>query len=177
MEGSPTGRDRAHRAAAGAGAGDPLPVLVLSLGVVGGLLLMATELTTVAWVDIPGRTCREVADLRAADRCGLSGLERHGGALLLLGALAVFMAVGAGRGASRPAGFALIAVAAVALGIGLLRDLPEAGRTGAIGITYEGASGRAGTGLYLEIAGGLLLAASGTLALVLVGRPPPDGAT
>lgn len=171
MEDSPASQVLAPQVGAGGrGAGHVgLPAVVLTLGVLGALLLVAAEFTTIARVEIPGRTCREVADLSAADRCELSGFERHGGALLLLGALAVLMAVGAARRGSRRAGLALITVATLVLGMALLRDLPEAGRTGAIGITYEGADGRAGAGLFIEIAGGLLLALAG--ALTLVGRP------
>ncbi len=142
-----------------------LPRAVLILGLAGAVSLVLAEFSTIASVEIPGRTCSEVADLRAVDRCELSGFERHGGALLLLGALAGLMAVGAGRGQSRPAAVAIVAIAIVALGLAILGDLPEAGEVGAIGISYEGAAGKAGTGLYLEIAGGVLLAAAGALSL------------
>ena len=101
-----------------------LTLLVLALGVAGGLLLMAGELSTVASVEIPGRTCREVANPGTADRCALNGFERHGGAFLLLGALALPMALGAARRGSRPAALALIAIAAIVLAFALLRDLP-----------------------------------------------------
>ena len=126
---------------------------------------MVAELSTIASVEIPGRTCREVADVKAVDRCELSGFERHGGALLLLGALAGLMAFGAARGHSRPAAAALIAIAVIVLTLAVVSDLPEAGEVGAIGITYEGAAGKAGTGLLLEVAGGVLLLAAGALGL------------
>lgn len=146
-------------------AGGRLALAVLVLGLGGGVVLMIAELTTIASVEIPGRTCPEVADPRAADRCELSGLERHGGAFLLLGALAIAMAFGAGRGGSRAAAVALIAIAAIVLALTLARDLPQTKETGALGITYEGASAKAGLGLYLEAAAGLLLTAGGALAL------------
>ena len=139
--------------------------LVLALGVLGAILLVDAELSTIAAVEIPGRTCREIADVRAVDRCSLTGLERHGGAFLLLGALAVFMAVGAARGRSRPAAMALIAVGTIVLAIALLRDLPETGRVGLVGITYEGAEARAGSGFYAELVAGVLLAVAGALGL------------
>ncbi len=143
----------------------PLRLVALALGVTGAVLLLASELSTVASVEIPGRTCREVADPATADRCRLSGFERHGGAFLLLGALALPLAFGAARGYSRPAALALILIAAVVLGLALLRDLPETKRTGAVGIGFEGASGKPGAGLFIEIGAGLLLAAGGALAL------------
>ena len=142
-----------------------LAVLVLGLGVGGGVLLIAAEFSTIASVELPGRTCREVANPGTADRCALSGFERHGGAFLLLGALALLMTFGAARGPSRPAALALSLMAVVVLGFALLRDLPETNETGAVGIAFEGASAAAGPGLYLEIAAGLLLAAAGALAL------------
>ena len=133
----------------------------------GAILLMAAELSTVASVDVASGACHVINDANPAlaDRCELSGLERHGGAFLLLGAVALTMAFGAGPGASRPAALALIAIAAVVLALALLRDLPETRETGAIGMNFEGASGAAGPGLYLEIAAGLLLASAGALAL------------
>ena len=155
----------AARGEEGAPPRDPVALLTLALGVVGGVLLLAAEVSPVASVDIPGHTCSEVANPGTADRCSLTGLERHGGAFLLLGALALPMAFGAARGRSRPAALALIVIAAVVLAFALLRDLPEANETGAVGIAFEGAAGAAGPGLYLEIGAGLLLLAGGALAL------------
>ena len=151
---------RAGRAGVARGRG-----LVLTLGLLGALLLVIAEFSTVASVEIPGRTCREIADVSAVDRCTLSGFDRHGGAFLLLAALAALMTVGAARGGSRPAALALLAVAAVVLGLALIRDLPETKRTGAVGITYEGAKGSPGRGFYLEIAAAVLLAGAGAVAL------------
>jgi hypothetical protein len=140
-------------------------VAIVALGLLGGLFLVVAELSTVASVEIPGRTCREVADVRAVDRCELSGMERHGGALLLLGVVAGLMAVGAGRGRSRPAAAALVGIGVIALALAIVGDLPEANEAGAVGVTYEGATGKAGPGLYVEMAGGVLLAAAGALGL------------
>ena len=145
----------------------PQSVLVLVLGVAGGLLLAVDEFTTIASVDVAAGACDVINDANPAlaDRCSLSGFERHGGALLLLGALAVAMAVGAGRQASRPAAFALLAIAAIVLTLAILSDLPETRETGAIGLNFEGASAKAGPGLYLEIAAAALLATGGALSL------------
>ena len=71
------------------------------------------------------------------------------------------MAWGAARGGSRPAAIALILIAAVVLGLALLRDLPETKGTGAVGIAFEGASAKAGPGFGLEVAAGALLAGAG----------------
>lgn len=137
---------------------------VFAVGLAGAALLVAAEFSTIASVDLPLHTCREIADVRALDRCSLDGLERHGGAFLLLGAAAALMAVGASVGRSRPAGVALIVIAG-AVAIMSTRDLVAAHETGVVGLTYEGARGRPGSGLYLEFAAGILLAAVGTVAL------------
>ena len=157
--------DLGGEVAAGDGA---LRLLALVFGVAGGVLLTVAEFTTIASVDVAAGACDVIndSDPALADRCSLSGFERHGGAFLVLGVAAVAMAVGATRGGSRPAGVACIAIAIVVLALSLLRDLPEAGETGAIGMRYEAASGEAGPGLYLEIVAGLFLAAGGALALV-----------
>ena len=142
-------------------------LLVLLLGLVGGVLLMATEFSTVASVDVAAGACDVINDANpdVADRCELSGFERHGGALVLLGALSVAMAFGAARRDSRPAAVALMAIAGVVIALTLARDLPETRETGAIGDNFEGASASAGPGFYLELGGGLMLAAGGALSL------------
>jgi hypothetical protein len=63
----------------------------------------------------------------------------------------------------------------LALGLGvlawsLLVDLPVTDETGALGNSFEGARGQAGTGLTLEIAAGLLAVLAGGLGLR---RPRP----
>jgi hypothetical protein len=164
MDAQRTTRARA-REVEGEAAGTHTRPLVLILGVAGGLLLAVAEFTTVASVDVAAGACDVSANPALADRCTLTGFERHGGALLLLGALAVAMALGAGRGASRPAAIALIAIAAIVLVLAIVRDLPETRETGAIGVNFEGATAKAGPGLYLEIVAGLLLAGGGALSL------------
>src|SRR4051794_36686712 len=120
--------------------------------------MIVSELTSIASVDVASGSCEVIndSDPSLADRCSLSGLERHGGALILIGLLALLMAWGAGVGGSRPAGAALMLAGALVLGVGFLVDLPVTDDTGAIGRNFEGASAKAGPGLYLELlAGGL----------------------
>jgi hypothetical protein len=137
------------------------------MALVAGLLMIATEPLTIASVDVADDSCAVINDSNPelADRCTLSGFERHGGALILLGALTIAMGVGAGLGGSRPAAIALLAVAFVVLAFGLAVDLPEAGRTGAIGRDFEGAKGAAGPGLFTELLGAALAGAAGVLRL------------
>ena len=145
-----------------------LALAIAGLGVLGGLLLAVSEFTTVASVDVASGSCEVIndADPALADRCRLSGFERHGGAFLLIGLLAAAMAWGAGVGGSRPAAVALIAIGGVAVAWSLLLDLPEASETGAIGRSFEGAEARAGTGLWLELSAGVLLIGVGLIGLL-----------
>lgn len=149
------------------------PLLVLALGLAGALLLVATEFTAVATVDVASGSCEVIQDTNPelADRCELSGFERNGGAFILLALLAALMAWGAGPGGSRPAAFALAAIGALVLLWALLVDLPVTDETGAIGRNFEGAEAAAGPGLTLEILGGALTLAAGLIGVVL--RPPP----
>ena len=145
-------------------------------GAASALLMVLAELTPIATVDVAAGSCEVINDANpeVADRCELSGLERHGGALLLLGALALAMAWGAGIGRSRPAAVALAAIGAIVLLIALATDLPETTRTGAVGANFEGAAGRKGIGFWLELAGGLLAAGAGVAGGLRSNRPRPE---
>ena len=145
----------------------PVFLAVSLLGAAAGLLMIVAEFSTIASVDVASGSCEVINDSSPdiADRCELSGLERHGGALILLGLVALAMSVGAGVGRSRPAAAALIVIGVVVLGLTFLLDLPEADETGAIGRNFEGAEGSAGPGLYLEGIAGALALAAGALGL------------
>src|SRR3954447_9517652 len=137
-------------------------------GMIAGLLLVVTEFTTVASVDVASGSCEVIndSDPALADRCSLSGFERHGGAFILLGLMTGAMAWGAGVGRSRPAAVALLAIGALVLALSLTLDLPQTHRTGAIGRNFEGATAKAGPGLYLELLGGALAAGAGAARLL-----------
>jgi hypothetical protein len=153
------------RAAMGS-AGRPA-VAILVLGLIAAILLVVTEFTTIASVDVASGSCEVINDANPdlADRCALSGFERHGGALILLGLLVAAMAWGAGIGGSRPAAAALIAIGVLVVVLALALDLPETNETGAIGRNFEGAEGNAGAGLYLEIVAGGLAVLAGLMRL------------
>jgi hypothetical protein len=146
--------------------------MVLALGVAAALLLVVTEFSAVATVDVASGSCEVIQDTdpELADRCELSGLERNGGAFLLLAALMLVLAWGAGPGRSTPAALALVAVGVLVLGWALLVDLPVTDDTGALGRNFEGATAAAGPGLTLEIIGGALALAAGLLALLVPQR-------
>ena len=130
--------------------------------------MILTEPLTVASVDVADGSCAVIneSNPELGDRCILSGFERHGGALILLGLLTIAMSFGAGPGRSRPAAFALLGAAVVVLVFGLAVDLPEAGRTGAIGRDFEGATASPGAGLFTELIGGVLAGGAGALRLL-----------
>ena len=144
--------------------------LVLTVaGMIAGLLLVVSEFSTIASVQLRGGASCEVindSDPSLADRCSLSGFERHGGAFILLGLLAGAMALGAGVARSSPAGAALVAIGALVIALALTLDLPQTHRTGDIGRNFEGATAKAGAGLYLELLGGALAGAAGVARLV-----------
>ena len=141
---------------------------VAAAGALSALLLAVTEFLTVASVDVASGSCQVINDSNPAlaDRCSLSGFERHGGAFLLLAVLVLFMAIGASAGRSRPAAVALLVIGALVLGITLGLDLPQTHQTGAIGRDFEGASGAAGPGLFTELLGGLLALGAGGVRLL-----------
>jgi hypothetical protein len=143
-------------------------VTVVAAGALAGLLMIVTEFLTVASVDVASGSCEVITDTspEVADRCFLSGFERHGGALILLGAVTLFMAWGAGVGASRPAALALIGLGAVVLLWALLLDLPTTNDTGGIGPLYANAEAMAGPGLFTELIAGALAVAAGALRLL-----------
>ena len=143
--------------------------VLLAVGVAGGVLAIVAEFSTISYVTVVTATCEDLADPRLADRCRLEGSERHSWAFALLGGFAVLMAWGATVGRARAAAAALLLVGVVVLGLGFFRDLPETSRTGLIGEAYE-ATAHKGTGLWLELASGVLLVATGLAALFLLPR-------
>lgn len=143
----------------------PAPLIGLVLGVAGGALLVAAELSNLFSVDVARASCEQLAGARMRDSCQTTGLEQHGGALIVLGIAAVVMAAAAARGTSRPAAIALLAIGGLSLAIALLGDVDELGAKGVIGLQYERAETVAGVGLYLEIIGAALCVLAGGLTL------------
>jgi hypothetical protein len=145
--------------------------VILPLTLVAALLLFAAELSTIASVDVVNESCEVINDSSPAlaDRCELSGWERHGGALILLGLVALAAAFFATRSRSTGGGVVLVLVGLVILGITLLGDLPVTSETGAIGRDFDGATAQAGLGFFLELTGGLLCLLAGGLALLPAG--------
>ena len=61
---------------------EPLDRVLAGLGGAGALLLIISEFLTIAAVDVAHGACSVINDANPAlaDRCTLSGFERHGGA-------------------------------------------------------------------------------------------------
>jgi hypothetical protein len=170
-----TTRDGSRRLAAFTGAfqgASPLAIGVTVAGIVAAVLLVVTEFSTIASVDVASGSCQVIQDTNPelADRCELSGIERNGGSFFLLAVLAGFMAWGAGIGGSRPAAVALVVVGVAVLAWALLVDLPVTDETGALGRNFEGATAAAGSGLTIEIVAGALALAAGAVRLLAPAR-------
>jgi len=149
--------------------------VILPLALVAAVLLFFAELSTIASVDVAGDSCQVINDSSPAlaDRCELSGWDRHGGALILLALVAAVAGFFAARRTDgRTAAAVLLAVGILVLAIALLGDLPETSETGAIGRDFDGAEGQAGLGFFLELIGGILCVIAGTLGLVRPRRAP-----
>ena len=149
----------------GARGGSWLRTAVLALAGAAGLLLVAAEFLYVFSVDVGGTSCEAVASPDVSDFCATTGLERHSGALVLLGLFTLAMAWGATAGRSRPAGAALALVGATGLAIALLGDLPDVFSEGVVGARYSEAQTAPGLGFLLEVAGAALALAAGVLRL------------
>jgi hypothetical protein len=165
-ESAATGDPRPPAAATGAAG------LVLALALAAALLLLLAGPATVASVNVPDESCEALNDARPeiADRCALSGFERHGPALALLALVAAAAGFGARGGFATPVpALALLLVGVATVGIALIGDLPLTGETGAIGLDFETAEARAGLGFYLELTAGVLCLLAGALA---ASRPP-----
>jgi hypothetical protein len=133
------------------------------LGAIGALCLIASTFATIIRIQVG--TTSKVPDFDTH----LSGWNRHGPALLLLGLFALAMALGALRGA-RPAAAALAATGLVALVLVVLVDVPDLNKVGFIGKLYEDAVAGPRVGFYLESAGAALILAAGGL-LLFAGAP------
>jgi hypothetical protein len=145
--------------------GTRLAPVVLLLAAAAGLVLVAGEFLKIFSVTVGGASCEAVASPDVADFCSTTGLERHSGALVVLGLFTLAMAWGATGGRSRPAGAALLLVGGTVLAIAVLGDLPHVFSEGVIGARYAEAKASPGLGFWFELAGGALALAAGVLRL------------
>jgi hypothetical protein len=137
--------------------------------------MLLTEAANLVSVDVSTASCKDLADPNLADACETTGGEAHSFALVPVALLTVLMAVGAGLGGSRPAGFALVGAGLLVLGIALIGDLPDTTKTGEIGTSFTSARAVKGAGFWYELAGGGLAVVAGLLRLLRPGRKTPAG--
>lgn len=142
---------------------NPVSAALLLAALTGAGLMIATEFATLRSVQVLTASCADLADAELRESCVTKGAEEHSWALLLLGVVAALMAWGAFVGRSRPAALALAVIGAAVLVIALATDLPDAGATGVLGERFEQAEAKAGAGLWMEIAGGVLALVTGGL--------------
>ena len=144
---------------------DVVASLLLTLGVLAGVLMIAAELTTIVSVDVQIATCEDLAQADIRDSCVKSGGEQHSYALVLLGLFAILMSWGAALGRSAPAAVALAVTGVVVIVIAAVVDLPDVNEVGAVGLNFDRAEASPGPGLYIELAAGVLAILVGALAL------------
>jgi hypothetical protein len=136
--------------------------VVLALGVAAAVLMVLAEVTTLYSIEVDTASCSDLADVDLADACDTTGGEQHSFALVPLAFLTAAMAVGAGVGGSRPAGWALLGAGVIVLLIALVGDLPDTTKTGEVGSNFTSAEAVKGAGFWFELlAGGLATVAGG----------------
>lgn len=143
----------------------PTPVAVLLGGLLGALLLLVAEFTTLYDV----RTAASPGPVKSVG----TG-SHHSYALVPIAVLAIVLIYGVWRQHSRPALLAIGVLGVIALLIALLGDLPDAHTSGLLVSTshYINASSSPKTGLYMETLGaGVLIVCSG-IGLLLAGTAP-----
>jgi hypothetical protein len=132
------------------------------------LLLVPSVLGAVMLIVAEFLPLYEIRVITAVPNGGHQGTgAHHGYALVVIGLAMLPMAWGAVIGGSRPAAFALLALALIALFVVLAIDLPDLNETGLIGRTYDEAQARPRIGFLVESLGATLalLGAVGTLVL------------
>ncbi len=152
----------ATAAAAGSGWTQALRMGVLAGGLLGALLLVVSELTTLY----------AVHTTEGGFAVGTVSTHAHDFfALIPIALLVAVLSVGAGMLGSRLALIGLAVLALVTVGIVLLGDLPDAQATGTVIFLgrYQSASASPGIGFYLETLGAVLLLVVAGCGLLLTG--------
>src|SRR3954447_17056934 len=150
----------------------PVWIAVLVMGVLGALLMIASEFVTLRSVKVLTASCDDLADPTLRGSCVTRGGEEHSYALVLMGVVALLMVWGAVIGRSRPGGLPLPAIGAGGVPIALITDVPDIHKTGVLGERFDSARAQAGPGLWEEIAGGAPVLTAGAIATAAP-RPRP----
>jgi hypothetical protein len=146
------------------GIGARVPAAVLGAAILGALLLVVAEFTTLFDIHV---------STSSSPIKSIGTGPHHSYALIPIALFAVVLAYGARRHGSRPALLALGVVGVVALIIALAGDLPDAHASGLIsqGNVYTDGTARPAVGLYLETAGAALLLMASALGFLLGAAP------
>jgi hypothetical protein len=142
-----------------------LSTAVLAGGLIGALLLVVAELTTLYDVNTA---------LSRTPYKSIGTGPNHAYALIPIALLAVMLSLGGARHRSRSALLALGALGIVTLLIALVGDLPDADATGEVSHAghYVTAKSSPQTGLYLETLGAAALVMTCGLGILLGGPAP-----
>jgi hypothetical protein len=149
-----------------AGASGLVAAGVLGGGLLGALLLLVAEFTTLFQVRVAGAT--------TIVRTVSTG-SHHSYAMALVAVCAAALTVGTWRSGSRPALLAIGILGITALVLALVVDLPDATASGLVLSAghYTNASSSPSTGFYLETLGAVVLMFTSVWGLVL-GAPPRE---
>jgi hypothetical protein len=163
------GVSRARSDAAGgpsAGASWVLSAGILAGGLIGALLLIVAEFTTLFEVRVAASTTIVKT---------VSTGSHHSYAMAVIAVCAAALAIGAWRTASRPALLAIGILGVAALVIALVVDLPDATASGLVvsSSRYANANSTPSTGFYLETLGAVVLMFTSMWGLLLNGPPAP----
>jgi len=139
--------------------------LILAGALLGALLLVAAEFTTLYQVHV-------ATSSRPLD--SISGGSNDSYAMIPIAVLAGALGIAVWRSGSRPAILAVGVVGFVALLIALVGDLPDAQATGLAGLAsshYVTARSTPSAGLYVETLGAIVLIATCGLGIMMLGPP------
>ncbi len=138
---------------------------ILAGTLLGSLLLIVAEFTTLFWVH---------AETSPNPIKTVTTGSHHSYALIPISLLAAALAVGVWRDGSRPALVAIGLLGIVTLLIALIADLPDANATG-LAISganhFVSASSTPGAGMYLETLGAAVLVITCGVGLMAIGAP------
>jgi hypothetical protein len=167
ISGGRSARNFARRPGPGAAAGGAIGAAILGGTLLGAILLLVAEFTTLFEV-------RSAGSSTVIKSVGTG--SHHTFALVPIALLAAVLAYGVWSAGSRPALLAIGLLGVISLLIALLADLPDAQATGLIGSAathFTSASSSPSAGLYMETLGAVVLIITSVSGFLLIGSPTP----
>jgi hypothetical protein len=147
------------------GAGGPVRAAILAGGLLGALLLVGAEFTTL--FDVHVQTSPTPIK-------SVGTGSHHSYALIPIAVVAAVLAIGVLRDGSRPALLAIGLLGVAALVLALVGDLPDAQASGLVGTStthYVDANSTPSAGLYLETLGAVVLIITCGVGFLMLGPP------